>query len=675
MKRRHLLFPVGRGATLGDVTKRHVTVVFDEAFAESRRLQDDPTTRQFLGVTVNPLRLRAGLIMCLIVFSLFIGRAAHLQILQGDEYRALAEGNRVRIDSIPALRGVIYDRNHRTLAENSPTFRLIATPIDLPEKEEDRVALFSTLTAFVDAPIAEMLSRLAEGSEDPYEPIVLLEEISYDQALAFMIAEDEFSGMRMEIGTRRSYITTAIPTLSHVLGYTGILNEEEYAALRESGYRAIDHVGKLGVESTYETLLRGTFGRQVIETDAYGHEVSIITKQDPVNGANLVLSIDADLTSAVEQILQEQVGTSTRAAVIVLDPNTGELLSLVSTPSYDSNLFTSGIDATTYDAFLNDPNRPLFSRAISGEYPSGSTFKPIVAAAALAEGLIDRNSSFLSVGGISIGPWFFPDWKAGGHGTTNVIKAIAESVNTFFYIVGGGFDTFAGLGVERITNYAAKFGLGSPLGIDLTGEASGFLPTKEWKEEAKGERWYIGDTYHVAIGQGDLLVTPLQLAVATSVFANGGTLYQPRVGHALETGEGVSLISPTILNEQVVETSVIDVVRQGMRETVLSGSARSLQALPVTMAGKTGTAQWSSSKSTHAWFTGFAPYESPELVVTVLVEEGGGGDRVAVPIARSIVSWWYSQYEVSPPQIAPEEAPEEAAEETFETPIDAQESP
>ncbi|MEK7665551.1 MAG: penicillin-binding protein 2 [Patescibacteria group bacterium] len=646
MKAINRLFPIAEEHPLGDVRKRHETDVFDEAFAEAHRFLDDQPTRHFLGVTINRNRLRLGAVLCLVSFLFLIGRAGHLQILQGNDYRALAEGNRVRIEYLPSLRGVIYDRNHRILAQNSPTFQIIATPANLPADEWERVIYLMELSSTLNISIAELLSRLSEGDANPYDQIVLVQDIPYNEALAFLLVEKNYQGLRVEISTRRSYVTDAIPSLSHLLGYTGVISKEEYKLLSQKDYRRIDHVGKLGLESVYESALRGIFGRKIIETDAYGNEVSVIIKQDPQNGANLVLSIDANLTAKIEQVIADAVGTSARTAVVVMDPRDGQILALVSTPAYDANLFTNGIDQATYQALLDDPNRPLFARAVSGEYPSGSTFKPIVAAAALAEGLIDRNTSFISSGGISIGPWFFPDWKSGGHGATNVTKAIAESVNTFFYIIGGGFDTFAGLGVEKIVSSAMKFGLGAPLGIDLTGEASGFLPTKAWKQEAKGERWYIGDTYHVAIGQGDLLLTPLQLSAATMVFANGGTLYEPHVGYALETADGVQRIDPVVLNEQVMEPSVIEIVREGLRETVLSGSASSLQYLPVSMAGKTGTAQWSSTKLTHAWFTGFAPYENPELVVTVLVEEAGGGDVVAVPIAKEIVRWWYSQNDV-----------------------------
>ena len=403
--------------------------------------------------------------------------------------------------------------------------------------------------------------------------------------------------------------------------------------------------------------------------DALGRELNIITKEDPIDGANLQLSIDANLTAKIEEVLTKRIGPGGRASVIVTDPSNGEIIALVSWPSFNSNSFSGGIYTETYQALLDDPNNPLFNRAIAGELPSGSTFKPIVAAAALVEGLVDRNTSFLSVGGLQVGPYFFKDWKAGGHGITNVTRALAESINTFFYYIGGGYAQFTGLGVEKIVSYAARFGFGSELGVDLPGEADGFLPNKRWKEEAKGERWYIGDTYNLSIGQGDLLVTPLQIAMMTSVFANGGTLYKPHVAHAFLQNGTERLIEPEVISEHVVDQDAIDIVREGLRETVLSGSGRRLQSLPVTAAGKTGTAQWSNSHPTHAWFTGFAPYESPELTITIIVEEGGGGDVICVPIAEEILQWWFTQFNVAPPPVVVEP---ETPTTSVDSPLDGQ---
>ena len=323
-----------------------------------------------------------------------------------------------------------------------------------------------------------------------------------------------------------------------------------------------------------------------------------------------------------------------KASVVALDPRDGAVRALISWPSYDANAFVQGIGAEAYKALAEDPAHPLFPRAVSGEFPAGSTFKPFVSYAALNEGVVNEHTSFLSTGGLSVGPWFFPDWKAGGHG---VRKAIAESVNTFFYIVGGGYDATTGLGVERITDYARRFGFGQKTGIDLPGEADGFLPSKEWKEKAKGERWFVGDTYHLAIGQGDLLATPLQLAAAGAVIANGGHRVTP---HVVEKVDGTPAQVP--MPDGTFETANVTVVRQGMRQAVTSGSARFLNDLKFPVAGKTGTAQPGGDVKTHAWFLGFGPYQDPTLTIVVLLENGGEGSSFAVPIAKDLFAWWFA---------------------------------
>ncbi|MBI2476750.1 penicillin-binding protein 2, partial [Candidatus Uhrbacteria bacterium] len=347
----------------------------------------------------------------------------------------------------------------------------------------------------------------------------------------------------------------------------------------------------------------------------------------------------------IEERLQSiaRVSGIRNASVVVMDPRDGAVRALVSFPGYDNGIFGRRVEREQYERLLNDPSHPLFNRVVSGQFPSGSTIKPIMAAAALSEGIIDENTSFVSTGGLRIGAFFFPDWKVGGHGVTNVRKAIAESVNTFFYTIGGGWHEFAGLGLERMMDYARAFGLGSQTQIDVPAEQSGFLPSAAWKLEVKGEPWYVGDTYHVAIGQGDILVTPIQMAMVTAVFANGGTLYTPQIVDHYTVGERTHDIPPRELRERPVSQEVIRVVREGLREAVTRGSARRLASLPVAVAGKTGTAQWHTERKPHAWFTGFAPFENPEVVVTILVEEGGEGSAVAVPLAHDILSWWFSR--------------------------------
>ncbi|KKR34761.1 MAG: hypothetical protein UT67_C0007G0010 [Candidatus Magasanikbacteria bacterium GW2011_GWA2_40_10] len=334
-----------------------------------------------------------------------------------------------------------------------------------------------------------------------------------------------------------------------------------------------------------------------------------------------------------------------RAAAIAMDPRDGSILAMVSLPAFNNNEFSGGITQKNYDKYTKNPDNPLFNRAIGGTYPSGSVVKLVVAAAALQEKIITPGTAFLSTGGLQVGDRFFRDWKSGGHGTTNVSKALAWSVNTFFYYVGGGYKNFTGLGVDKIIKYMQFFGIAQKTGIDLTGEASGFAPSKDWKLKTKGETWYVGDTYNLSIGQGDLLVTPLQVAVWTSAVANGGKVVQPHLAFKLE--EPITH-NEVLLNfdqrEVPVSPENLAVVRQGMRDCVTYGSCQLMKSLPFASGGKTGTAQWNSNKENHAWFTSFAPFDDPKIVVTVLVEEGTEGSVVSEPIARDFLMWWSKKY-------------------------------
>jgi penicillin-binding protein 2 len=304
---------------------------------------------------------------------------------------------------------------------------------------------------------------------------------------------------------------------------------------------------------------------------------------------------------------------------------------MVSLPAYDNNAFSGGVSSTVYRALSTDENQPLFNRAIAGIYTSGSTVKIVVSTAALMEKVVTDSTTILSTGGVRLGQWFFPDWKAGGHGTANVRSAIAWSINTFFYLVGGGGQQgITGMGPEALSSWMKKFGLGAKTGIDIPGESAGFVPTPTWKQESRKESWYIGDTYNLSIGQGDLLVTPLQVARYTAAIANGGKLVLPRLVED----------APVQIGEQLADPAMIQTVQLGMRDAVTYGSARSLSTLPFSSGAKTGTAQWSKTKNTHAWFTSFAPFESPEIVVTVLIDEGGEGSGVAAPVAKRFLQGW-----------------------------------
>lgn len=592
---------------------------------------------EHLGLTIRPGRFWFAAAGFVAAMSLLLLRAAQLQIVQGSHYASLAESNRVRRETIVAPRGIVYDRFGLPLVQNVPSFVFAMTYADLPKDPTEREAVLASAADLSGVPRTDIDLLLTDAKQDPLDPFVLRKGIPYEAAMRLAIAAPELPGFTLETATVRSYATSA-PALSHVLGYVGNITAEEYEGRRDQGYRRVDDIGKDGIERAEETLLRGTPGWLDVEVDARGHELAVDGRTDPVPGKTLTLTIDLELQAFIESRLTDvlqRLGLS-KASVVAIDPRDGAVRALVSEPTFDSNAFSGGIDADLYARLLADPSQPLYDRAVSGEFPPGSTFKPYVAYTALANGLVTPSTSFLSTGGLRVGEWYFPDWKAGGHGVTDVRSALAWSVNTYFYIIGGGFDTFTGLGVEAITDGARRFGFGSPTGIGLPSEGDGFLPSKEWKQEAKGERWYVGDTYHLAIGQGDMLATPLQVAVANATIANGGTRFTPRL---IERIDGAP-VDP-IRAADPLDPAAVQVVREGMRAAVTTGSARFLSVLSTPVAGKTGTAQAPGNAATHAWFEGFGPYANPTLSIVILVENGGEGSSVAVPLARDIFEWWF----------------------------------
>ena len=576
-----------------------------------------------------------------------------LQFLRGTNYRAMAEGHSQRLIPISAERGLIYDRLGIQLVQNVPNFSLAITPQYLPKNSAQReiiVHRLAQLTRRTDEDIAETLRQYGNYS---FESVIIEENLDYDTALSIQIEAADLSGVRIERGSKRFYqvvgndlrpsSTTPI-SLSHIIGYEGKLNPDELKILYGEGYIPSDSIGKIGLEKTYEKYLRGTYGKQRIEVNALGKEQSVLEETPPVPGSHIELTIDIGIQRALEDslfgVLKEK--GKARGSAIALNPNTGEILGLVSLPAFDNNDFSSGIKQAVYTAYLQDVNQPFFNRAISGVYPSGSSIKPAIAAIALESGIITAKTTVVSTGGVQVGPWFFPDWLAGGHGVVDVRKSLAWSVNTFYYYIGGGYGNFVGLGIEKMVTYLRTFGFSTQLGIDLPGEASGFLPTKEWKEQTKKERWFVGDTYNVSIGQGDVLVTPLQIADMTASIANGGTLYRP---HLLLSSidpltKKKQSVLPEIIRAQVVSPKNVETVRLGMRDCVLYGSCQALRSLPFSVAGKTGTAQWKQGKDTHAWFTSFAPFEHPQIVVIALIEEGGEGSGSAVPVVKKFYEWW-----------------------------------
>ncbi|MBP9864563.1 penicillin-binding protein 2 [Patescibacteria group bacterium] len=590
--------------------------------------------RMFVGPALPSKRFVFAWCVIGACIALLLGRAFWMQIVQGAAYQERAENNRLRHDVLIARRGVIRDRTGVVLAENVPAFDVRAVPWLLPKDLQAREDVLARVGREIGRNVSDLEAAIA-SSTDPAQEMTLARDISYERAVAANILLGDDPAIHIFIGSKRKYtFSPQIQSLSHILGYVGGVSPKD---LVEGGaYRQTDVIGKTGVEATAEDLLKGKHGERVYEVDATNKVTSLVSNSVSVDGQDVRLTIDLRLQQAMDKALVDGMAKAhiDKGAAIAMDPRDGSILAIASLPAYDNNLFSGSVSTTGYKALLDNPSHPLLARAWAGIYPSGSTVKPVVATGALMEKIVTPNTSVYSSGGIKLGQTFFPDWKAGGHGATNVRRAIAWSVNTFFYTIGGGYEAFIGLGVDRLTDWMRRFGLGAKTGLDLPGENAGFVPSKEWKENIRHEHWYVGDTYNLSIGQGDLLVTPLQVAAFTSAVANGGVIVTPHViqGHEQQT---VNSSSTSVASAEALTT-----VRLGMRDTVVYGSGRALSTFPIPVAGKTGTAQWRNDKPNHAWFTSFAPFDKPEIVVTVFLEEGVEGSPSALPVARQILDAW-----------------------------------
>jgi len=623
-----------------------------------------------IGTSFSDRKMLGFLMAVTIALLGIIGRLVYVQILEGGTYAAEAAGNREREIPIPAERGLIYDRNGVQLTQNIPNFSLAIVPQDLPRDEEGLVKVIENLSKITGSDPKKIKSTLKKYREYRHDSIVIIEDIPYDAALKILIDADEMQGITIQRGSKRLYLTenpetivhststeilsekeiTAITdashpnSLSHILGYIGKLSPDELKQYYEKGYLPSDSIGKIGIEKSYESYMRGIYGEKKIEVDSRGAEQSVIAETNPTPGKHIKLSIDYKIQDELEKVISNwlKANNRTRASGIALNPQNGEVLAMVSLPGFDDNNFSGGIDEKTYTKYIEDKDRPLFNRAIAGSFPSGSVIKPAVASAALSEGVITPKTTVNSTGGIWLGERFFPDWTPVGSGITDVRKSISWSVNTFYYYIGGGYKDFQGLGVTKINEYLRKYGFGSELGIDIPGEGAGLLPTPEWKKQQTGDEWYVGDTYNFSIGQGFFLTSPLQIASMTATIANRGTVYRPHVVHAIidPKTKKEETVAPEKVRTNIVGDQFLSTVRLGMKDCIDTGPCGILRSLPFSVAGKTGTAQWNSNKPTHAWFTSFAPFNNPEIVVTIMLEEGGEGSRTASHIAAEYYKWW-----------------------------------
>ena len=594
----------------------------------------------------TPLKNNGFLIIftvSILILGLFWGRAFWLQIKNGDYYTSMSNKNSIRFYHSRPPRGIIYDINHQAITSNTPDFSLLIIPADLPARTDELNKWISQLAKIIKKDNSEIENFIKSLNKNSTEPALFKSNLDRETLMSLETNSAILPAIFINKETRRDYNGGGY--FSHIIGYVGKVTGGDLKT--DSYYGALDFIGKDGLEAQYEKELRGSPGKIAVSVNSENTILKTLIAKEAAPGNNLILSIDGDLQKFLTNALNDKIiqTNSTGAAAVVLNVKSGEIIALVSLPSFDFN-------SQTYGEIIKDKNKPLFNRAIGGFYPAGSTIKPFVASAALAENIIDPNSKIDdTLGYIKIENQYDPDivytyrdWKA--HGFVDMRRAIAVSANVYFYIIGGGYKNIKGLGIDRIKKYLNIFGFGSDLGIDLPGESSGLIPDPAWKKSVKNEGWFTGDTYNVSIGQGDTIITPLQLASAIGAVANGGTLWKPKLVLKITDHRNNSIreFKPESIRANIVDESKLKVVREGLRKAVTEGSAYLLNDLPIKVAGKTGTAQITNTfRKTNAWFTGFAPYDNPEIALAIIVEGAGEGSTAAVPVAKEVFYWYYNK--------------------------------
>ncbi len=598
---------------------------------------------------------------CIVLsFAILLAQLWRLQIVEGHNFRQLADVNRFRVSPVAAPRGVIYDRNHKMLAGNTPSFVVSIVPAALPKEDPGRT--YRELSGLLGVSVEEIADKVAKRRGDDFTPVSVKSDVERD--IVLQVEERHLKLPGVIVVPESSRVYPLGPLTSHILGYMLPITEEELARQqatnREAGYRAEDKLGATGVEAQYEGELRGRPGQKLYEVDATERPINDLRIDGPDPGHNLRLSIDVDLQKDVASILADGMGKSESAVAIVMDPRDGQILALVSLPGYDNNLFSGKMRDEDLEALLKDPRRPMIDYAISGVFPPGSTFKLATAAAALETGVANANTEIVCNGALYVPNQYnpalsqrLPCW--GVHGRQNFAQGLANSCDVYFWTIGGGFGDFQGVGNERLAAYARQLGYGSPTGIDIPGELSGLIPTAEWKQTNWGESWLKGDTYNMSIGQGFVLATPLQVANLTSAIANGGRLLRPRLVAAITDAED-NLIRPTdpeLIRQIPVSQANLALIRQGMQGVMRNDDVKNVNIPELKVAGKTGTAEFPGPKDekgimpTHGWFTAFAPYDNPEVSVTVFLQRGGGPTN-AVPVAMNIFKRYFHYTAPSP---------------------------
>jgi len=581
-------------------------------------------------------------------FSVLSLRLIYLQVVKRDQYYTMAEANRISVVPVVPNRGVVYDRNGEVLAANYSAYTLEVTPSKV--KNLDKVLDDLATIIDIQAKDRRRFKRLLEESKN-FESLPIRNRLTEEEVARFAVNRYRFPGFDIRARLFRNYPFGE--TASHAIGYIGRINDNDLKKIEasnlEANYKGTDHIGKLGIEGSYEAELHGTTGSEQVEIDAGGRAIRSLAKSEPIAGNNLKLTIDIKLQKFAEEAFGEF-----RGAMVALDPNNGEILAFVSKPGFDPNLFVDGIDPLNWNQLNTSIDRPLTNRALQGQYPPGSTIKPFMALAALENG---KRTPEYSI--IDPGYWSMPgvahrwrDWKRDGHGVVNLHKSIVVSCDTYYYGLGND------LGIDKINAFMTPFGFGRKNGIDIHGEQNGLMPSQEWKQRRFKQKWYAGDTISVSIGQGYWLSTPLQLATATAILANGGTQVTPHMLKEVissKTGEKRGYKPPpqsfTTFNAEnlaLVRQAMIDVMQPG--GTAAAAGAGAGYAI----AGKTGTAQVIGLKPgekydarkiderhrDHALFIAYAPADKPTIAIALLVENGGGGGGTASPIAREIFDYY-----------------------------------
>ncbi|HEV8663462.1 MAG TPA: penicillin-binding protein 2 [Candidatus Methylomirabilis sp.] len=587
--------------------------------------------------TLNPapaIQRRVGRLILVVtaVVVVLVLRLWHLQVLEGDRYVAMARHNRLRLRLVEAPRGILYDRYGQILVDNRPSFDVYLVPEDVTEPERTTARLADLLGM----PAEQVAEKLAAGRIRPFTPLLLKAGVPERTMVALEERKLDLPGVGLRVHPIRAYPAGSLA--AHLLGYVSEVNQAQLAREEFRDFAPGEPFGQAGVERRFDAFIRGIDGGEQIEVDVLGRITRLVDRTEPQAGFNLVLTIDRRLQDAAEKAFAGKNG-----AVVAMDPRSGEILAWVSNPAYDPSVFTQRISVEEWETLANDPRHPLQNRPLQGQYPPGSIFKLVVAAAALESGIITPSTPIDCPASITLGNFTFEDWKREGRGVMDLRRAIAESCNTYFYQVA------LKTGIEPIAEMAREFGLGGELGLGFGDESRGLVPTPAWKQQVTGEPWYPGNTLNTAIGQGMVLATPLQVLTMVSAIANGGALYKPWVVKRVESwqGEVVEEYGPEVLRRVRVSPETLRILREGMWAVVNDeqGTGQRARIPWIEVAGKTGTAQVVRKQlgqdrrgpKDHGWFVAYAPAHSPEVAVIVLAEHAGFGSAAAAPVARAVL--------------------------------------